>query len=82
MSISVCIGSACHLKGAYQIINTLQYLISQHNLGDKVEIKAVFCMQECGKGVSVKVEGGPVQFLTPDSVKAFFTSEILAAFEK
>jgi NADH:ubiquinone oxidoreductase subunit E len=80
MSISVCIGSACHLKGSYHIINTLQQLVSSHNLADRVEIKAVFCMQECGHGVSVKVGEGPVHFLTSDSVEEFFKAEVLSQY--
>lgn len=81
MNISVCIGSACHLKGSYHIINTLQQLVSRHNLEDRVEIKAVFCMQECGHGVSVRVEEGPVHFLTSDSVEDFFAAEILSLYK-
>ena len=36
-TIYVCIGSACHLKGSYDIINRLQALIAKQELGERVE---------------------------------------------
>ncbi len=35
-TIYVCIGSACHLKGSYDIINRLQALIAKQELGERV----------------------------------------------
>ncbi|MEF9864018.1 MAG: NAD(P)H-dependent oxidoreductase subunit E, partial [Christensenellaceae bacterium] len=55
MIINVCIGSACHLKGSYNIISELQELIEEHKVGDKVELTGVFCLGQCTNAVSVKV---------------------------
>ena len=38
-TIYVCIGSACHLKGSYDIINRLQALIAKQELGERVEVR-------------------------------------------
>ena len=38
IKISVCIGSSCHIKGSRQVVEQLQYLISENKLGDKVEL--------------------------------------------
>ncbi len=35
MEISVCIGSSCHLKGSYDIINLLKEQIAKHHLRTK-----------------------------------------------
>ena len=35
MKITVCIGSSCHIKGSRQVVEQLQYLIHENNLGDK-----------------------------------------------
>ena len=37
LKITVCIGSSCHIKGSRQVVEQLQYLIAENNLGDKVE---------------------------------------------
>ena len=53
MKITVCIGSSCHIKGSRQVVSQLQYLISQNNLDDKVELGGTFCMGQCQKDVCV-----------------------------
>lgn len=37
MKVTVCIGSACHVKGSRQVVEELQYLINENNLKEKVE---------------------------------------------
>ena len=78
MKITVCIGSACHLKGARQVLEELQYLVSENQLGELVELRATFCMGKCQEGVCVTV-GDTVHSVSPDRVKDFFETEILAA---
>ncbi|HEX3077543.1 MAG TPA: (2Fe-2S) ferredoxin domain-containing protein [Lachnospiraceae bacterium] len=77
MLISVCIGSACHLKGSYDVINKLQELVEEKDLGDKVELKAVFCLGNCQNGVSVKIDEEDTIFsVTKKSVNDFFETEV------
>ena len=77
-TIYVCIGSACHLKGSYDIINRLQALIAKQELGERVEVRAKFCMGNCGQdGVSVSVDDGPVQSLLPADTDTFFEQQVM-----
>lgn len=55
VKISVCIGSACHLKGAYNVINAFQQAVEKHHLADKVDIAGSFCTGHCGENVSLLV---------------------------
>ena len=56
--LSVCIGSACHLKGAYNVISTFQHLIEERGLHEKIAFSAKFCTKECHKpGVAVALDG-------------------------
>ena len=71
MKITVCIGSSCHIKGSRQVVEQLQYLISENNLGDKVELGGTFCLGECQKGVCVTVNDEFFS-VTPDTVNDFF----------
>ena len=67
-TIYVCIGSACHLKGSYDIINRLQALIAKQELGERVEVRAKVCMGDCGQdGVS----------LLPADTDTFFEQQVL-----
>ena len=75
MKITVCIGSSCHLKGSRQIVERLQYLIKENDLGDKVELGGTFCMGKCQKGVCVTVDG-EFHSVTPESVDEFFEKNV------
>lgn len=55
VEINVCIGSACHLKGSYDVIKKLQSIIDEKKLGDEVLVKAAFCLGDCMKAVAVKI---------------------------
>ena len=77
MKVTVCIGSSCHLKGSRQIVEELQYLITQNNLKDKVELAGTFCMGNCKNGVCVTVDGKEYS-LTPETTKDFFEKEVKA----
>ena len=76
VKITVCIGSSCHIKGSRQVVEQLQYLISEHDVGDKVELSGTFCMGQCQKGVCVTVND-TFHSVTPERVKEFFRQEVL-----
>ena len=76
LKITVCIGSSCHIKGSRQVVEQLQYLIAEKDLGDKIELGGTFCMGNCQKGVCVTVNDS-FHSVTPDTVGEFFASEIL-----
>ena len=77
MKITVCIGSSCHIKGSRQVVEQLQYLISENGLSEKVELGGTFCMGKCQHGVCVSVNDD-FHSVTPESVEEFFAKEILA----
>ena len=77
LKITVCIGSSCHIKGSRQVVEQLQYLIAENNLGDKVELGGTFCMGKCQQGVCVMVNDS-FHYVTPESVGEFFAKEVLA----
>ena len=77
IKITVCIGSSCHIKGSRQVVEELQYLIAENNIGDKVELCGTFCMGNCQQGVCVTVNDS-LHSVTPESVEEFFAKEVLA----
>ena len=76
LKITVCIGSSCHIKGSRRVVEQLQNLIAQNDLGDKVELGGTFCMGNCQNGVCVTVDGEPFS-LTPDRTRSFFEQDVL-----
>lgn len=77
MIIEICVGSACHLKGAYNVINAFISIIKESKLEDKITVKAAFCLGNCTNGVSVRIDGGDVLSCSSDNVQLFFESNVL-----
>ncbi len=75
-TVSICIGSACHLKGSYKVINKLQTILEERNLEDKVEVKAAFCIGECTEAVAVKIND-EIFSVKDDAVEEFFEIHLL-----
>lgn len=76
MTITICIGSSCHLKGSRSIIQKLEELITERQLSDKIELNGSFCMGECSNGVCVKIND-ELFSVSPETVNTFFENEVL-----
>ena len=76
MKVTVCIGSSCHLKGSRRVVEQLQSLIAQHNVAEKVELAATFCIGKCQQGVCVTVDGEFFS-VSPETVEEFFVTNVL-----
>ena len=77
MTINICIGSACHLKGSYNVVSEMQEMIEESGLGDRVELTGVFCLGHCTDAVSVQI-GDEVFSVNTDNVGEFFKNQVLA----
>lgn len=76
-SISVCVGSSCHLRGAYDVIQEFKRLIVENSMDDQVELKACFCLGKCQDGVSVLVDGTVFTSLNKENAVGFFQEHFL-----
>lgn len=76
MRVTICIGSACHLKGSREIIQKMQELVKEHNVSEKVDLNGAFCSGNCVHGVCVTVDG-TLHSLKPEGTREFFEKEIL-----
>lgn len=65
IEIKVCIGTNCFVKGSQDILKKLMAYVSEQDLENEVEFKAIddqvdvnatFCMEKCNKAPNVKVE--------------------------
>ena len=77
MKVTVCIGSSCHIKGSRHVVEQLQHLIAENDLGDKVDLSGTFCMGECQKVVCVTIDD-TFHSVSPEETRGFFENEIKA----
>ncbi len=76
MVIQVCIGSACHLKGSYEVISTMKKVIDERALQERVELKSSFCLGNCSDAVSVKVNDDEVKSVVPEEAERFLLEQL------
>ena len=53
-------------------------MAEEQNLGDKIELKASFCLGNCSNGVSMQIDGEPIQNVTPDNLEEIFNEKIIS----
>lgn len=76
-TIKICIGSACHVKGSYEVMSTFKQLIAYHKLENQIELHAEFCLRNCTHAVSVMRWDGKLLSVSPDNARQVFKDEII-----
>jgi NADH:ubiquinone oxidoreductase subunit E len=75
--VRICIGSACHLKGSYEVIEIFQSIIKEMELDEKIELKAAFCLGRCTEAVSLERWDGEIFSASKDNAREVFKKHIL-----
>lgn len=76
LNVSICVGSACHMKGSKEVIAKLKELINAHGLQGKVLLNGSFCTGNCEYAVCVVIDD-TVFSVRPETTEEFFKNEIL-----
>ncbi len=79
VQIEVCIGSACYVKGANQVVNDLMGMIDENHWKDKVELKGCFCMKSCENhsGLGIKINGEALTGITVANAKEILKDRLI-----
>jgi hypothetical protein len=80
-NLFLCMGSACHQLGVYDVLPKLQALIQTHGLTDQVELKGSFCLETCSHGIVMKFHDTCFTNISPHNVEAIFETQILPAIQ-
>lgn len=82
MIIQICVGSSCHLKGSYEIVEILTKMIEEHRLDNEISLAGSFCIGKCNReGVTVQVDDEICVGITKDNLKEFFNEKVLKVIE-
>ncbi|MCK4257606.1 MAG: (2Fe-2S) ferredoxin domain-containing protein [Halanaerobiales bacterium] len=77
LTITVCVGSSCHMRGSYQVIDRLEKWIHSNDLESQVELKANFCMENCNCGISMKIgDTEPITLSDVDSLTGVLEDKV------
>ena len=54
ISVTVCVGSSCHVRGSRDVLTRFAEIIKTENLDDQVALLGSFCMERCGECMNWK----------------------------
>ena len=77
MNISVCVGSSCHLRGSYNIIEQMKSSLARYGLTDKVNLGAAFCLGKCTEGDSIRFDDEIVSGVSLENFDKVFKEHVL-----
>ena len=77
VTVTVCVGSSCHIKGSRQIIVRFNEMLKEHGLEDKIELQGSFCMERCGEGLNWQIDEEPVTSASVEEAIRPFTEKVL-----
>ncbi len=81
--VQVCVGSSCHLKGSYEIVELFESAVKEHHIEDDVVLSGSFCIGKCNRvGVTVQVNDDVHVGITKENFREFFRENILDVIEK
>jgi NADH:ubiquinone oxidoreductase subunit E len=82
MTITVCVGSSCHIKGSQEVIELLEAAVSANNLKSAVTLAGSFCVGKCNRaGVTLGVDDRIYPGITPDGFTAFWDEKVMTAIK-
>ncbi|HON57733.1 MAG TPA: (2Fe-2S) ferredoxin domain-containing protein [bacterium] len=73
----LCMGSACHHKGVYDVLPKLKQLLIDNNQQIKVELKGSFCLGPCIDGIVLKYRDILFKNVNINNIETKFYDEIL-----
>ncbi|GIV62829.1 MAG: (2Fe-2S) ferredoxin domain-containing protein [Chloroflexota bacterium] len=76
--LHVCMGSACHQAGVFEILPILQSLIEEYGLQDRLELKGAFCLGTCARAIVLKFDDEAILDINRRNVREKFIREVLS----
>ncbi len=80
-NLFLCMGSACHQLGVYEVLPKLQALIQQYGLENILTLKGSFCLELCSHGITMKFRDQHFMNISPQNIEEKFVNEILPAIQ-
>ncbi|MDX2100300.1 MAG: hypothetical protein SFW36_21195 [Leptolyngbyaceae cyanobacterium bins.59] len=80
-NLFLCMGSACHQLGVYEVLPRIQSLLREHNLEETITLKGSFCLELCSAGITMKFRDQHFKNISPQNVEMIFMQEILPTLQ-
>lgn len=78
MTIEICLGSSCHVKGSKKIFALVEKAIKENSLEKKVKIAGTLCLGHCdSEGVNMKIDNEIVTGVKVENFDEIFKTKVL-----
>ena len=77
VTVSVCLGSACHLKGANGVLEAFLALVEKYHIQARVQMAGNFCQGRCTEGVVIQIDNLIITNVSKDQVHDLFQKYVL-----
>lgn len=74
VTIEICMGSACYLLGAQELIETIEALPQE--VQDRIDLCGSTCLKACGQGPNITVDGILIHNVTPDLLRRIIEEKL------
>jgi NADH-quinone oxidoreductase subunit G len=79
LSVTVCVGTSCHVRGAQTLLRNLITQVEKDGVADAVDVKASFCHEACDRGPTVVVGETTLHKTTTEQAMAAITAALRSA---
>ena len=79
LTIQVCVGSSCFLRGAMNVIAEFENIIAHYKMDDLLILKGNFCLERCNEGATVKIGEKVFTGIRCEDVNGLFDNEVIPA---
>ncbi len=76
LTVSVCVGTSCYVRGAQDLLHSLIRHIEENNLENAVDVKATFCFEKCDRGPTITVGDTIIEKCTFDKACEVLNHEL------
>jgi NADH-quinone oxidoreductase subunit G len=76
LDVSVCVGTGCFLNGSQEVLKGLMAYVEAEGLEDVVDLRATFCVEQCGKGPNVRIGGQVIEHCTLEMAQTALKQEL------
>ena len=78
ISVDVCLGTNCHVRGGGKILSALITYVQDHGLRQHVDVNASFCYEQCDRGPVVRVGSKVLDHCTLESVIQVMNDKLIS----
>lgn len=73
--LEVCVGTSCHLMGAEDVLGAIKRLPQEKQA--LVELAAVTCLKQCGKGPNIRFDGQIYSEMNPEKLTRLLKEKLV-----